>query len=108
MKSFCTGYVLPDSFVPKRIEEIRKLANQHQQRYCHSAFNPADLLSRGVAVSDLVDECSIWGKDPDWLCKSAGKWPIWSSSSNHVEHEVHMEGMEAVCMATEEQLQHSV
>ena len=91
---------LPDSFVSRRIEEIKKLTNQHQWRYCPSAFNPADLLSRGVAVGALVDECSIWWKGPDWLCESADNWPVWSSSRNHVEHEIHQEGMEAVCMAT--------
>ena len=41
---------LPDSFVSKRIEEIKKLTSQHQWRYCPSASNPADRLSRGVAV----------------------------------------------------------
>ena len=91
---------LPDSFVSRRIEEIKKLTNHHQWRYCPSASNPADLLSRGVAVGTLVDKCSIWWKGPEWLCESADKWPVWSSSRNHVEHEIHQEGMEAVCMAT--------
>lgn len=39
---------------------------------------------------------------PDWLCESAEKWPVWGSSSNPVIHEIHQEGMEAVCMATGE------
>ena len=67
-----------------------------------SASNPADLLSCGVAVGALVDECSIWWKGPKWLCLSADTWLVWSSSSNHVEHEIYQEGMEAVCMATGE------
>ena len=50
---------LPDSFVSRRIEEIKKLTSQHQWRFCPSASNPADLLSRGVAIGALVDECSI-------------------------------------------------
>ena len=77
---------LPDSFVSKRIEEIKKLMRQHQWRYCPSASNPADLLSRGVAVGALVDECSIWWKGPKWLCLSADTWPVWSGSSDHMEH----------------------
>ena len=48
--------------MPKRIEGIKKLANQHWQIYCPSALKPAYLLSRGVAVGVLVDECSIWGR----------------------------------------------
>ena len=43
-----------------------------------SASNPADLLSCGVAVGALVDECSIWWKGPKWLCRSADMWPVWS------------------------------
>ena len=35
---------LPESFVSRRIEEIKKLMNQHQWRYCPSASNPADLV----------------------------------------------------------------
>ena len=69
---------------------------------CPSVSNPADLLSRGVAVGALIDVCIIWWKVPDWLCESADKWPVWSSSSNHVEHEIHQEAMEAVYMATGE------
>ena len=91
---------LPDSFVLKRIEEIKKLMNQRQWRYCPSASNPADLLSRGVAVGALVDECSIWWKGPKWLSQSADFWPVWSGSSNHVEHEKYQESMETLCLAT--------
>ena len=81
---------------------IKKLTNQHQWRYCPFASNPADVLSRGVAVGALVDECSIWWKGPKWLCQSADTWPVWSGSSNHVEHEIYQEGIEAVCIATRE------
>ena len=93
---------LPDSFVSRRIEEIKKLTSQHQWRFCPSASNLADLLSRGVSIGALVDECSIWWKGPHWLCESADKWPVWMSSSNHVEQEIHLESMKAVCMATGE------
>ena len=67
-----------------------------------SASNPADLLSCGVAVGALVDECSIWWKGPKWLCLSADTWPVWNGSSDHVEREIYQEGMQAVCMATGE------
>ena len=96
---------LPDSFVSRRIEEIKKLTSKHQWRFCPSASNPADLLSRGVAIGALVDECSIWWKGPHWLCESADKWPVWMSSSNHVEQEIHLKSMKAVCMATGNQAQ---
>ena len=36
------------------------------------------------------------------VVQSADTWPVWSGSSNHVEHEIYQEGMEAVCMATGE------
>ena len=99
LKSCCTGYVLRSY---QRIEQIKKLTNQHQWRYCPSASNPADLLSRGVPVGTLVDESSIWWRGPKWLCQWAVTWPVWSGSSSHVEHEIYQEGMEAMCMATGE------
>ena len=34
------------------------------------------------------------------VCESAETWFVWSSSSNHVDHEIHQEGMKAMCMAT--------
>ena len=86
----------------RRIEEIKKLTNQHKWRFCPSTSNPADLLSCGVAIGALVDECSIWWKGPHWLCESADKWPVWMSSSNHVKQDIHLESMKAVCMATGE------
>ena len=52
---------LPDPFVSRRIEETKKPTIQHQWRYCPSASNPADLLSRGVALGALVDECIAFG-----------------------------------------------
>ena len=36
------------------------------------------------------------------VVQSADTWPVWSGYSNHVEQEMYEEGMEAVCMATEE------
>ena len=51
-----------DSFGSKRTEEIEKMTKQHQWRYCPSASNPADLLSRVVAVDALVDEYSTGGR----------------------------------------------
>ena len=67
-----------------------------------SASNTADLLSRGVAIGILVDECSIWWKGPKWLCQSSHTWSVWSGSSTHVEREIYQEGMEAVCMVSGE------
>ena len=67
-----------------------------------SASNPADLLSRGVAIGILVDECSICWKGPKWLSLSADSWPVWSGASTHVEREIYQEGMEVVCMVTGE------
>ena len=102
LKSYCTGYVLRNFQIRLCQGGSRKLTNQHKWKFCISTSNPADLLSRGVAIGALVDECSIWWKGPHWLCESADKWPVWMSSSNHVVQEIHLESMKAVCMATGE------
>ena len=51
-------------FVANRISEIQ--ATGFQLMYVPSTDNPADILSRGCSVSELVD-CSLWHSGPAWL-----------------------------------------
>ena len=40
----------------------------------HISCNPADVLSRGINPSDLV-QLDIWWKGPPWLQHSPDVWP---------------------------------
>ena len=53
-------------FINNRVNEIR---------YCPSADNPADLLTRGVTF-DQLNSSTQWRHGPTWL-PSPSKWPTW-------------------------------
>ena len=103
---------LSDSSVARRIKEIKKLTNQHQWRYCSSASNPADLLSRGVPASTLLDQNNICWKGPPWFIESEENWPNWRKSG---EHDILTDTVQGSCIleeerrpkgATQDELQH--
>ena len=64
---------LETKFVERRIHEIRKKTDI-TYRYVPSAYNPADLPSRGCGFDDLQQN-PHWWHGPPWLVKSPGTWP---------------------------------
>ncbi|XP_035214425.1 uncharacterized protein LOC118188168 [Stegodyphus dumicola] len=48
------------SFVQNRVDEIQKLTNPDSWFYCSTKDNPADLLTRGVSASSLVNNSKWW------------------------------------------------
>ncbi|XP_035207028.1 uncharacterized protein LOC118181903 [Stegodyphus dumicola] len=48
------------SFVQNRVDEIQKLTNPDSWFYCSTKDNPADLLTRGVSSSSLVNNSKWW------------------------------------------------
>ena len=56
-----------------RVAEIRETSVNYQIFHVSTGENPADLLTRGVKVEDLVSD-PLWLKGPAWLpCESS--WP---------------------------------
>lgn len=53
-------------FVANRVTEIQKSSNPSEWRYVESKKNPADLGTRGVLASDLVN-ASLWWHGPDFI-----------------------------------------
>ena len=63
-------------FVSNRVMAIRDVCPAKCWRYCPSADNPADLLTRGISLSTLKDSV-IWTHGPEWItCEE--QWPVWS------------------------------
>ncbi|XP_035213352.1 uncharacterized protein LOC118187271 [Stegodyphus dumicola] len=48
------------TFVQNRVDEIQKLTNPDSWFYCSTKDNPADLLTRGVSASSLVNNSKWW------------------------------------------------
>ena len=63
-------------FVNNRVSEIRSVSTSW--RYCPSADNPADLLTRGVTYEQLQSAIQ-WKHGPTWLI-SPSQWPTWQQS----------------------------
>ena len=64
-----------NSFVQKRVDEIRKLAEPQTWSYVSSEDNPADILTRGYKASELPVE-DKWWKGPKRLSHSVSEWPL--------------------------------
>ncbi|XP_070547932.1 uncharacterized protein [Ptychodera flava] len=61
-------------FVAHRIGEIQNSTSPDQWRHVPTKDNPADIATRGVQASNLVDN-KMWWNGPDFLCKEEVYWP---------------------------------
>ena len=61
-------------YVQNRIDKIRQKTEGCQWRHCPGNINPADLPSRGLMASDLI-EAALWWEGPCFLKLSPSKWP---------------------------------
>ena len=61
-------------FVANRIGEIQSVTNPDQWRYVPTELNPADYLTRGLKVLQLIDKNSWW-EGPNYLRDSEERWP---------------------------------
>lgn len=62
------------SFVANRVTEILTHLPESNWRHVSSEDNPADLASRGVPPSELINQYKWW-KGPEWLTKDELEWP---------------------------------
>ena len=61
-------------FVANRIGEIQSVTSPNQWRYVPTELNPADYVTRGLRVSELIDKESWW-KGPKYLQNMEEIWP---------------------------------
>ncbi|KAH9634570.1 hypothetical protein HF086_006195 [Spodoptera exigua] len=63
-----------NAFVSHRINEIQTITHKHTWRYVPTKQNPADLISRGVTASVLINS-DMWFSGPDFLRDDDSSWP---------------------------------
>ncbi len=63
-----------NAFVANRVQNINQLIPNAQWRHVSSAFNPADMLSRGIPADVLV-KSDLWWEGPPWIKQPQQLWP---------------------------------
>ncbi|XP_049523124.1 uncharacterized protein LOC119452753 [Dermacentor silvarum] len=66
-------------FVYNRVNEIRQVTDPDQWHHCPGTQNPADLLTRGLSLTNLRNS-QLWWKGPNWLLRAANSWPTTSDA----------------------------
>ncbi|RUA04970.1 MAG: hypothetical protein DSY43_05555 [Gammaproteobacteria bacterium] len=61
-------------FVANRVQEIQEIILPEQWHYCPGKSNPADLLTRGESLPNLIHN-KTWWNGPEWLAEDPKKWP---------------------------------
>ncbi|XP_061724427.1 uncharacterized protein LOC133530514 [Cydia pomonella] len=62
------------TFVCNRVNEIHELTERESWRHVPTDLNPADMASRGIEPSALVDS-ALWWNGPQFLSKPESEWP---------------------------------
>ncbi|XP_043468113.1 uncharacterized protein LOC122502234 [Leptopilina heterotoma] len=63
------------TFVANRVAAIQSVAPVELWKHVKSEQNPADIGSRGVRASDLIEN-QLWWKGPTWLSGAEDSWPV--------------------------------
>ena len=61
-------------FVRHRVNQILALTNKGDWNHCPGLENPADLWSRGILASKLLEN-PLWWAGPEWLSSLDKAWP---------------------------------
>lgn len=70
-------------FVANRIASIQEISESNDWFYIQSEHNPADLISRGSNISNLVNNL-LWWQGPCFLKLDSEQWPKHSRLSGNV------------------------
>ncbi|XP_062538270.1 uncharacterized protein LOC134206557 [Armigeres subalbatus] len=62
------------TFVANRTAKIQSITEGCRWSHVPGIQNPADLISRGIAPQDIIDN-QFWWRGPTWLEESSDKWP---------------------------------
>ncbi|XP_073731871.1 uncharacterized protein [Misgurnus anguillicaudatus] len=74
-------------FVGTRVAEIQSLTDIDIWRYVNSGNNPADVITRGQSLKDLILPCR-WSNGPDFLHQPESCWPSLPAVETEPESEL--------------------
>ncbi|XP_062557358.1 uncharacterized protein LOC134222232 [Armigeres subalbatus] len=63
------------TFVGNRVSKIQQITGDCEWNYVASRENPADIISRGLPATDLL-QCTKWWEGPQWLQGSKESWTV--------------------------------
>lgn len=78
------------TYVANRVSSIQSNTNVNRWNHINGIDNPADLLTRGISSSELVNN-KLWLHGPEWLVLPPSQWPkssIMKEISNEVSEEI--------------------
>ena len=62
------------TFVSNRVQRIQQMSDPVNWRWCPGVTNPADLVSRGIRLKELITS-ELWLHGPSWLQESREEYP---------------------------------
>lgn len=74
------------TFVANRVSEIQHKSKGGIWKHVSTAFNPADIVSRGALPRDLSDN-TLWWKGPEWLAQTNPDWEFPSDYPTEIPEE---------------------
>ena len=81
-------------FVGNRVQAIHDVSDPKDWDHVSSEDNPADIMSRGVSVDQLMESVLYW-EGPDWLQKGRNDWPHFREKTE-VPSEVEVEAAKKI------------
>ncbi|XP_058840021.1 uncharacterized protein LOC131695495 [Topomyia yanbarensis] len=87
-------------FVSNRVAEVQRLTRGVPWNYVPTELNPADLISRGINPSQIIDD-RMWWYGPPLLTKPTMTWPKFPSNSS-ISHNIEQEKRAVVVLTTTE------
>lgn len=87
------------TFVANRVSEVQELTGDATWRHVRTKDNPANCLSRGMSVTELL-KCKLWWNGPKWLTNHPDLWP--RSEIEEVPEEILEQRTEILMVRNEE------
>jgi hypothetical protein len=69
------------TFVANRVAKIQCLSDKCYWKHIKGSENPADLISRGLNASSIINH-DLWWSGPQWLQRPPEQWPLSSVEIN--------------------------
>ncbi|UYV66960.1 hypothetical protein LAZ67_4003455 [Cordylochernes scorpioides] len=79
-----------NTFVANRVSVIQRTTTLHSWLHVPRSENPANLATRGISPSQLVDN-QLWWQEPDWLQVPSGNYYLPLHSSDELSTEALIE-----------------